>query len=282
MYREVNIVEVGPRDGFQNIKEWIATDIKKAVITQLLAADLPEIQITSFVSPKAIEQMKDAEELAFWVNGKQKDTLISALIVDYKGAQRAVKAGITRISYALSANEAHNLRNTRRNTRASLQELDQISREFPMLDITMGLATAFGYENSEDTSEEMVLDLIAAAGKIGIKRICLSDTTGVANTQKITSLLGLIKEKNLTSEYSVHFHDNDGRGLANCQTAFELGVRTFEASVGGMGGCPFASNTTGNVATEDLVAMFENRGIYTGVSMEKILQTVDLIKDEIG
>ena len=276
----VRVVEVGPRDGFQNLPP-IDTEIKYQIISGLIEAGIKEMEITSFVSPKAIPQMADAKELAVRVVnefGDRPNLNLMALVPNLKGAQAALEAGITTATYVISASEQHSLKNVRKTTAESLADLKQLLREFPQLKVRLDIATAFGCPFLGSIPEADVLKLASVAAQAGVVEIILCDTIGTGNPVQVHSLAQ--KAMRIGIPMGLHLHDTRGLGLANTLAGLQAGVAMFETSVAALGGCPFAPGASGNTATEDLLNLLASLGLDTGVSMERYLQAVDqVIKD---
>lgn len=280
--KEVKIVEVGPRDGFQSIREWIPTRDKIEIIDSLIKANLKKIEVASFVHPKAIPQMQDAKEVVTEVLALKKGVELNALVPNLTGAKAAWDAGIKEITYVISASEKHNLENVRRTKEESFRDLSSIREMIPDLKVKLDIATAFGCPFLGDVPLEQVLQMIdTSLFSLGINQICLCDTIGIANPMQTDTILHEVNKQYPQLNLSVHFHDTRGMALANTLIALDRGIRTFESAIGGLGGCPFAPGAAGNAATEDLVNMFESMGIHTGVSLEKLLNTANLVKVKI-
>lgn len=278
---KATIVEVGPRDGFQNIKEWIPTQTKLEVIGSLLEAGFKSIEITSFAHPKAIPQMADAREVVAAVRGEKPQGDLNVLVPNLTGAKAAWESGLTSVTYVLSVSERHNQENVRRTVEQSLDELLKIRKEIPGLHVKADLATAFGCPFVGKIATGQVLEVMEKCLKLGVSEICLCDTIGIANPRQTEELLREVASSFPGTPVSLHFHDTRGMGLANIATALRQGYRVFEAAVGGLGGCPFAPGAAGNVASEDLVNMLEEMGFNTGISLERLLETTRIIKEKI-
>ena len=279
---EVQIVEVGPRDGFQSIKEWIPTELKLEIITSLIEANLRKIEVTSFVHPKAIPQMQDARDVVKEVLDKYDDEDIIALVPNLVGAETAWKAGIKQITYVISASERHNMENVRRTVEESFAELKSLKERIPDLQIKLDVATVFGCPFLGHIPVEQVYKMIDNGLAIGVDEICLCDTIGIANPKQVGDMLTKIRDRYPDRVFSLHLHDTRGMGLANTLVALQKGITIFESAIGGLGGCPFAPGAAGNIATEDLVHMLEQMGIKTNIQLPKLLETAQLIKNKIN
>jgi len=280
--KSIEIVEVGARDGFQNIKEWIETDTKLKVIEGLVNAKFKKMEVTSFVHPKAIPQMKDAKTLAKTVVEKYQDQVaFNALVPNLYGAKAAWESGIREITYVISASEAHNKANVNRTHEESLIDLKQLKKELPDMHVKLDLATVFGCPFEGEVPVEQVCGLIQASIDYGVEEVCLCDTIGVANPKQIEEVLTAITSQFPEKEFSLHLHDTRGMGLANVLVGIKCGIQTFETAVAGLGGCPFAPGAAGNIASEDLVNMLESMGIETGLDLGILQDTVDIVRNEV-
>lgn len=277
----VQIVEVGPRDGFQNITEWIPTDLKLRIIGGLVKAKIKVIEVTSFVHPKAIPQLRDAREVVGTVVKEYPDTEFIALVPNLFGAKAAWDSGIKRITYVISASEGHNKANVNRTIKESFAELAKIQEVLPEIEIKLSLATVFGCPYQGGVPVKDVCEMINKAYSFGINDICLSDTIGIANPLQMQHVLEELKNKYPASEFSLHLHDTRGMGLANSLVALQYGITRFETALGGLGGCPFAPGAAGNVSTEDFTNMLESMGITTNIDLPMLLDTVKIVKNEI-
>lgn len=281
--QNVKIVEVGPRDGFQNIKEWISTDLKLEIIDKLVKSNFKKIEITSFAHPKAIPQMKDAKEVVKNVLQKYKDYDVefNALVPNLYGAKAAWESGIREITYVISSSEAHNKANVNRTIEESFKELKTLKKELPDMKIKLDIATAFGCPFLGDIPVKQVVKLIQESIELQIDDVCLCDTIGIANPLQMQNALSEIKTVLPNKEFSLHLHDTRGMGLANTLAAMECGISVFESAVGGLGGCLFAPGAAGNTASEDLVFMMNSMNINTGIYLYKLLDAVKLVKKQI-
>lgn len=281
----VHIIEVGPRDGFQNINTWIPTETKIVVISSLLKAGIKEIELTSFVNPKDIPQMKDAGEIVDWILREcreYKDVEFSALVPNLKGAGLAWEAGIRKITYVISASWRHNQENVKRTIKESFADLEAIRNQYPKLKIKLAIATAFGCPFLGDMPPTQVIKMIDTGLEVQVDEISLADTIGVANPLQIEKMLSVLKERYPDIDFILHLHDTRGMGLANILVALQKGFCSVETAIGGLGGCPFAPGAVGNIATEDLVNMLEQMGIKTGVDLSQLLKASKTVTDMIG
>lgn len=269
----IDITEVCPRDGFQNHKPLINAETKKEIIDDLCKLGFTKMEITSFVSPKAIPQMSDAGEVVRFFNSRWAEQIEGiTLIPNLKGAELALKAGARSLIMVVSASEKHNMANTGRTVADSLKELAVISRIKGDADLNIGIGTSFMCPFAGEIAVSNVSEIIRASLDLGISNITIADTSGTANPLKVYDSLSSIKKEFSCSGFSLHFHDTYGFGLANVLTALQLGYTSFESSAAGMGGCPFAPGATGNLATEDLVNMAAEMGIKTGINLPGLLE----------
>jgi hydroxymethylglutaryl-CoA lyase len=269
----VLISEVGPRDGLQSVKATMPTAAKFAWVDALVAAGIREIEVASFVPARLLPQMADAAEVVRHALTHPGITVM-ALVPNLRGAQAAFEAGVHKVSVPMSASAAHSLANVRKTREEMVQELRRIvelrDATAPLVKIEAGIATAFGCTLQGAVSEDEVLWLAEAVVAAGADESGLSDTTGMANPAQVRRLFTRLRAAIGEQAGAAHMHNTRGLGLANCLAAFDVGVRTFDASLGGLGGCPHAPGASGNVVTEDLVFMFEAMGVATGVSLDKL------------
>ena len=271
---DVLISEVGPRDGLQSVKATMPTPDKFRWIDALVAAGLREIEVCSFVPPKLLPQMADAAEVVRHALTHPGVTIM-ALVPNLRGAEAALKSGVHKITIPCSASEAHSLANVRKSrkdmveeVRAIVQLRDEIA---PGVKIEAGLSTAFGCTLQGIVTDDDVVWMAEQVVEAGVDEAGLSDTTGMANPAQVRRLFNKVRAAIGDKTGAAHMHNTRGLGLANCLAAYDVGVRTFDSSLGGLGGCPYAPGASGNVVTEDLVFMFEAMGITTGVDIEKLI-----------
>lgn len=272
---DVLISEVGPRDGLQSIARTMATQDKCAWINSLAQAGLREIEVASFVPAKLLPQMADAAQVVAYAKDIS-NLLVTALVPNLKGAAAAFASGVHKITIPFSASEAHSLSNVRKTHAQMLEEVAAIlalrQDQYPQVQIETSLSTAFGCSIAGPVPEDTVLRLANALVELGVEEIGLADTTGYANPAQIRRLFDRMRLEIGGRCTSAHLHNTRGLGLANALAAYQAGIRIFDSSMGGIGGCPFAPGASGNVVTEDLVFMFESMGISTGVDLEKLIQ----------
>lgn len=277
------IVEVGPRDGLQYEGGFFPTPDKIELINRLSASGLRRIEVTSFVHPKVIPALRDAVEVLEGIR-KEPGVVYSALVPNLKGCRRALETPVDEIALFVSASEAHNQKNVGMSSQESLAGFKEIAK----LALAEGrslrgyVVTAFGCPYEGAIPEQRVLALARAYADMGVAEVSLGDTTGMANPvmvrQRMARLAGELEGLRLAA----HFHNSRGLGLANAYAAHEAGVRIFDSSVGGLGGCPTAVGAMGNVASEDLVNMLEEMGVDTGVDFAKLMKATELIEQVLS
>lgn len=283
---DVFITEVGPRDGLQSISSVISTEAKCEWIDALAGAGFTEIEVGSFVSPKLIPQMADTAAVVMHAR-KHKGCTVVALVPNLRGAQAAAAAGVHKITLPISASEAHSLANVRKTPDQMLEELRLIKRFIdeqcasdssgPVV-IEVGISTAFGCTLQGAVSEDSVISLALACAQAGAVSVGLSDTTGMANPSQVRRLFERLRAELGELAGAAHLHNTRGLGLANALAAYEVGVRAFDSSLAGLGGCPYAPGASGNVVTEDLVFMFEAMGVHTGIDFEALMHARDVLR----
>lgn len=275
MSTEILISEVGPRDGLQSIKSIMPTENKCVWIEALYQSGIREIEVASFVPAKLLPQMADAAEVVRYA--KTLDGLtVMALVPNLKGAQAAIEAGVDKITIPVSASAAHSLANVRKSREEMIAEVKKISdyrkAVAPQVRVEAGIATAFGCTLQGLVPEDDVIWMAEQVIEAGADESGLSDTTGYANPAQIKRLFRRLKSAIGEHAGAAHLHNTRGLGLANCLAAYEEGVTSFDSSMGGLGGCPYAPGASGNVVTEDLVFMFEAMGIQTGINLDLLFE----------
>jgi hydroxymethylglutaryl-CoA lyase len=269
----VKIVEVGPRDGLQSINSFVPTEKKIQFIRKLAATGIKEIEIGSFVAPKAIPQFKDIIEVAQRVKSLR-GIVLSALIPNEQGAASAIDSGIHKIVFFFSISKSHNCCNVRQSPQESVKELKRICRSYlsdPEIILKVDLATAFGCPFEGDIKTAAVLRTVDKIAALGIREITLCDTVGFGNPRMVEEKFNACLQRYPEINFGAHFHNTRGLALANALRAYDVGIKSFDAAAGGLGGCPYAPHSSGNVATEDLAFMFEKMGIDTGIDLKKLL-----------
>jgi len=281
--KKVQIVEVGPRDGLQNEKIWVETETKIALIEKLADAGLTKIESASFVSPKWVPQMKDAFEVLSGIE-RRPGVTYQVLTPNLKGFERALEAGVTEVAVFGAASEAF----SQKNINCSISE--SVERFRPVLEAAQKnnvrvrgyISCVLGCPYQGEVPLENVVNLAENMSEMGCYEISLGDTIGIGTPLKAKKMVETVAEKVPVSNLALHFHDTRGQALANIYACLELGVSVIDASVSGLGGCPYAQGASGNVATEDVVYMLHGIGIKTGVDIEKLIETGRFISDVFG
>lgn len=278
MTNKVNILDVTPRDGLQNEATPVSTQNKIALIEKLVCAGIKDIQATSFVHPGWVPQLADAELVGAELN-RFPGLRFSALVPNMRGYERAVTAGLRYLEFVLAASEAFSQRNLNRSIVESLKLLDQVSCAAERDDIVLrvGISTCFHCPFQGRIPARAVLDVVHAIRNIGPWRVGICDTDGMAFPDQVTEVVTLVCEqaKLAPDQLALHFHDTYGRALANTLAGLNAGVREYDATTGGLGGCPYCPGASGNLATEDLVAFLEGMGFQTGIDLQKLLDAAE-------
>ncbi|PJX28191.1 hydroxymethylglutaryl-CoA lyase [Advenella sp. S44] len=279
--KQVLISEVGMRDGLQSVKSIMPTEYKFKLIDALYEAGIREIEVCSFVPARLLPQMADAQEVVRYAL-RYPDLTVMALVPNRRGAQNALQAGAHKLTLPVSASEAHSLANVRKTRQEMVQEVREIvalrNEIAPGVKIEAGISTAFGCTIQGTVSEDDVVQLAVQVVAAGADETGLSDTTGYANPAQVRRLFKRVFAEIGDKCGAAHMHNTRGLGMANNLAAYDVGVRTFDSSLGGLGGCPYAPGASGNVVTEDLVFMFEAMGIETGVNIQKLIAARDPLK----
>jgi hydroxymethylglutaryl-CoA lyase len=276
----VRIVEVGPRDGLQGIKSFVPTDKKILLIRKLAACGIKEIEIGSFVAPRSIPQFRDIKEVAQGVKSLRR-VVLSALIPNEQGAAAAINNGIRKIIFFLSVSRSHNCCNIHQAPQESIKELKRICRSYlpnPEIKLKVDLATVFGCPFEGDIKTGAVLRMVDKVAACGISEITLCDTVGFGNPRMVEEKFQACRQHFPEISFGAHFHNTRGLALANTLRAYEIGIRTFDAAAGGLGGCPYAPGSSGNVASEEMVFMFAGMRINTGINLPKLLKVCDYLQ----
>ncbi|XAT60652.1 hydroxymethylglutaryl-CoA lyase [Rhodobacteraceae bacterium Araon29] len=274
--RECVVVrEVGLRDGLQLVDYFVSTSKKKEWIFRQASLGFSDIEVTSFVPQKLLPQFADAAEIVEYANSIDCLTA-SALALNVKGAQRAMEAGARKICFVLSASEMHNQSNARCSTNQSIERLSEIhvwqQERHPETSVVAAIATSFGCSLQGNVPEKRVVEIAALLAEKGAREIVLADTVGYGNPKQVRSMFEKVRQEISDVPLAAHFHDTRAMGLANVTAALEADVRTFDAALGGLGGCPFAPGATGNIATEDTVYMLESMGLSTNVDVDGLIK----------
>jgi hydroxymethylglutaryl-CoA lyase len=280
----VTLCEVGPRDGFQMEPEFIPTETKIRLINTLSHTGVPEIQATSFVHPKAIPQLRDAEEVMARIE-RRPGVRYAGLVLNERGAERAVAAGVDRIDIAVSASDSHSLNNANMTTADAMARAGRVAGlgRQAGLDVGIGFATALGCPFEGFLPLARIEALVAqAVEQFGLSKVSVADTVGMANPTLVGFTMRSLRARFPATRFSLHLHNTRGMGLANLLAGLDAGVRHYDAAVAGLGGCPYAPGATGNVATEDVVHMLEEMGVATYVRLDALLAVAAEVRDVVG
>ncbi|MCZ0756357.1 hydroxymethylglutaryl-CoA lyase [Anoxybacillus sp. J5B_2022] len=279
----VTIKEVGPRDGLQNEAVAIATEDKIAWINQLAKTGLTYIEITSFVHPKWIPQLADAFEVATSIE-RVPGVTYAALVPNQKGLEKALAAKVDEVSVFMSASETHNRKNINKSIAETFPVLAEVVREAKAAQKTVRgyVSTVFGCPYEGAVSVEQVIRVAEKLFDMGIDELSLGDTIGVANPRQVEEVLGVLLKRFPKEKIAMHFHDTRGTALANVLMSLQMGMTTFDSSLGGLGGCPYAPGASGNVATDDLLYMLNGMNISTGIDLERLTEAALFIQHKIG
>ena len=280
---DIEVSEVGPRDGLQSISQIMPTESKKRWIKALALAGIPEIEVGSFVPAHIFPQLADTMEIAKYA-GTIEGLKVAALVPNLRGAENAILAGVNKLTIPLSVSETHSIRNVNRTHDQMLEEVKSIVKLIRQLPrdkrplIEGALSTAFGCTIEGSISEDRVVELADALMEAGCNEVGLSDTTGYANPVQVKRLIGKVWDsigrEHLTG---IHLHNTRGQGLANVLAALEVGLTTIDSSMGGIGGCPAAPGASGNIVTEDLVFLLEAMGLKTGIDFDKLISARNVV-----
>lgn len=283
MPKKIDITEVCPRDGFQNIKEFIPTNTKIKVVKSLIDAGFKRIEATSFVSPKWVAQMADSFEVMEAIKdyASQKGVIIVGLALNLRGIQDAIKAGVDEINYAISVSESHSIKNANKTNEQAFEQFREVIKMKGDKKLKLGLATSFGCPFEGKVAVEKVVNFAVKGIEMGADEIMLADTIGTANPALIEDVVTKVKEEIPVDKISMHLHDTRGLALANSLTAMQNGIYKFETAAGGLGGCPFAPGASGNGATEDMLYMLDSMGIENDIIEDKLYEAIEIIKREV-
>jgi hydroxymethylglutaryl-CoA lyase len=278
----VNIREVGMRDGLQ-LEAPIPLEGKLRLLEALVATGVRRIEVTSFVSPKAVPALADAEHVAASLD-RFPDVAFSALVAGVGGAKRAAAAGMRDLEYVISAADGHSLANARRTTAEAVAAVDEIAGLAHAAggNCEVIIATAWDCPFDGRTPVERTVDVARSAVQQGADQLCLGDTIGTVTPRRVVELIDAVRDACPGVDVGVHFHNTRGTGLANVLAAIDLGVTSIDASTGGLGGCPFAPGASGNIATEEVVYMLEESGVATGIDLEAALHAANVAAKEVG
>ena len=277
------IHEVGPRDGLQMERQVVPMDTKEGWIRRAMESGMDIVQVGSFVHPVKVPQMADTDAFIRSL-GKQESTVVSALILNNKGLERALTCGVPHVSMSVSVSDTHSRKNAGRPAAEALESMTQLIGQALDADMNVraGLQCAFGCVYEGQISEKAVLSAAEKMAQAGAKEINLADTTGMATPYTVRNLIKKVNLEIPDVRISLHLHDTRGLGLANMLSGYEAGIRTFDVCTGGLGGCPFVRGAAGNVPTEDAVNMFETMGIKTGIDLQAICDAVAALEAAVG
>lgn len=282
--KRVKINEVVLRDGLQLEDIVLTIDEKKILFDQLVEAKVQTVEFGSFVHPKLVPQMANSGEL-FELISKEADSMdLIALIPNLKGAKNAQGKGVKKLNFVFSASNTHNQQNVRKSTDESLEELKDILHycNAHTMKLSVSIATTFGCPFEGEVKKDRIHWILDQLSPLEIETITLADTTGMANPQQVFDLVSELVSKFPEQQFNLHFHNTRGMGLANIIGAMCAGITSFDASLGGLGGCPFAPGATGNICTEDVVHMLHSMGIETGLSLEGLMNASQMLQKFVG
>lgn len=280
---KVIIKEVGPRDGLQNEQTFIQTKDKISWINLLSQSGLKYIEITSFVNPKWIPALADSLEVAKSIEHAPGVTY-TALVPNPQGLERALMANIDEVAVFISSSETHNQKNINKSIKETFPILKKVVQDGIVAgkSIRGYVSTVFGCPYEGEISIEKVIRVAERLFEIGVNELSLGDTIGIASPKQVQALLEKLLKRYPAEKLAMHFHDTHGTALANILVSLDMGITRFDSSVGGLGGCPYAPGASGNVATEDILYMLNNMGIYTGINEEKLISAAKFIEKKIG
>jgi hydroxymethylglutaryl-CoA lyase len=279
---KVAVTEVGTRDGFQAEPQFIETAIKAEIIDAMIGAGVRRIEATSFVSPRAVPQLADAHDMLSRLT-RRNEAHIAALVPNARGAERALGAGVDEAVCFVSASETHNRANLNASIEQSLANVGEVAKIVQgRVKMRGAVACAFGCPFEGEVPVDAVMRVIAAYVGLGFDALTLGDTTGMATPPTVARLVEAIRNRHPGLPTALHFHNTRGVGLANVMVGLDLGVREFESSIAGLGGCPFAPGATGNICTEDLVYLLEESGFDTGIDLAALIAVARRVESVIG
>jgi hydroxymethylglutaryl-CoA lyase len=272
------------RDGLQFEPKVLRLEDKLTLFRLLVAAGVKRLQVGSFVHPEIVPQMADTDEFIRTVKNEAPGVLVTALVLNDKGLERALKCGVGHLSMSSSASNSHSLKNVKRSAGEAFASLVGLIRQAVAsgVEVRAGIQCAFGCVDEGAVSEDKVLEMVGRLAETGAKDINLADTTGMANPRQVRRLVAKTRAAVPNIPVSIHLHDTRGLGLANTLAAYEAGVEIFDVSAGGLGGCPFVRGASGNVAAEDAVNLFQQIGVETGVDLKALCRVVDAYEALLG
>ncbi|WP_338879375.1 hydroxymethylglutaryl-CoA lyase [Achromobacter veterisilvae] len=279
----VEIVEVGMRDGLQIESEFVPTDTKAEILNALIDAGVRHFEATSFVSPRAVPQMRDAEEVLEKVR-KRPGVVLGALAPNRKGVDNALRSKADEIVVFLSATESHNTKNLNRPVEQSLRDIEEIAERLKDHPIKRkgAIAVAFGCPFEGDVDLERIRTIFAQFARLGFDAVTLGDTTGMATPRLVRRTVEALRADHPDVKISLHFHNTRGIGLVNVVEGLRAGVTSYESSLAGLGGCPFAPGATGNICTEDLVYLLDEMGVDSGIDLRALIKVAQRLEQVIG
>jgi isopropylmalate/homocitrate/citramalate synthase len=276
MAAAVTICDVGPRDGLQNEEQTLEPSVRAELVNRLAAAGVRKVEAVSFVSPERVPQMAGAEEVVAGID-RREGVAYSGLVLNEKGYERFAATGLDELHFTLAATETFNERNANRSVNESVAELARIRTESP---VSVSISVSFGCPFEGEVAPQAVLRLAERVVEAGADEVLFADTIGVGVPRQVRELLG--GASGLGVPVGLHLHDTRNTALANAYVGVEAGATVFEASVGGLGGCPFAPRATGNVATEDLVYLFQGEGLETGIDLDALVGVAEWLEGVLG
>lgn len=278
---EVNITEVCPRDGFQSLPDNVPTAKKVEIINKLQECGFKQIEVTSFVHPKAVPQMQDADEVLKQIRRKD-GVLLRALVPNLRGLERAIAANVGKVKLMLSATDAHSLYNANAPTMEAMDKFEPLVEraEEENVKVSGSIAVSFGCPYEGDVPINRLLQICDRYEKMGVKDISLADTTGMAHPVLVKRVVASLKEAKPDFHFSLHLHNTRGMAFANAVAGLEEGIVDFDSSAGGIGGCPYAPNASGNIASEDLIHGFEEMGIRTNIDLDAVMKVAREIAEQ--
>lgn len=281
--RKVRICEVGPRDGLQNEARFVATEDKIEWINRLSETGLDYMEVTAFVHPKWIPALADAGEVMSGIK-RSPGVTYAALVPNVKGLQRALAANVDEVAIFLSASESHSQKNINKSVQEALLVLAETAKEALSAGKTVRgyVSTVFGCPYEGEVGLDAVLRVTEKLFEMGVREVSLGDTIGVAHPRQVAGILEEMLQRYPAERLAMHFHDTRGMAMANTLLALEMGISTFDSSLGGLGGCPYAPGAAGNLATDDLLYMLDGLGMETGIDREKLIAAARFLEEKTG
>jgi len=280
--QQVSIYEVGPRDGLQNEPAPVPTEVKVELVNRLASAGLPYVEVSSFVHPRWIPQLGDAEDVFAQIE-RREGVRYGALVPNMRGLQRAKEAGLQDVAVFVSSSEAHNKRNLNRSIDESFEDIEKVMAELSESGCWVRgyVSMAFGCPYEGEVPVDQVKRVVSRLLELGVHEVSLGDTVGLASPTSVSQRVRSLTTDLPAERMALHFHDTRGTALANVVAGLDAGITIFDGAVGGLGGCPYAPGATGNVATEDLVQMLHSMGIETGVDLDALVDAAAFIEEKL-